>query len=242
MRVYGFTTTIIMAMLLLISTAQGVGAATISGRMLMKNGTPLSGGIALAFDLQIGIPPAPKKYFRLPDYTEQIQNNGSFRLHLPQGEYAIGAVKRRDGKAGPPQDGDIFFLLRDEQRNIKRVAVPNNDHVDLGDMAAEEIFRPVSDPLDTITSVSGTVTDSTGTPVSGAIVSAVLVRKGVKDMLFFSQETNNSGIYLLKLPLGDTYNLGIWETGPPEDASKNFNKTIQLETGNTLQNVDLQMQ
>ena len=243
MRVYGFTTTVILALILISSTAQGAGAATISGRMLMKNGIPISGGIAIAFDLKSSLPPAPEKYFQPPDYTEKIQNDGSFQMLLPQGEYSIGAIKRRDGRARPPREGDILFILRDGNQNIKRIVVPEKGHIELGDLAAGEIFRPVSDPLYRYTTVTGRVTDVQGKPAKDVIVSAVLIKQGVKDMLFFAQEPDSNGNYILKLPFGDTYKLGIWETtGSPEVASKNFKKKIQIKTGDTLQNLDLQMQ
>lgn len=229
-----------LILLLVVSTVLEAETATVSGRMLMKNGTPLSGGIAVAFDLQSGLPPAPERYFRPPDYQEKIQSDGSFQLLLPQGEYAIGAVKRKDGKAGPPGEGDVYFIMKDENLNLKHVVVPEKGHVGLGDLAAGEIFRPVADPAHPVTSVSGRVTDKQGNPVQGIIVSAVLTRQGMQNMLFFSPETDSGGMYALHLPFGGTYNLGIWEGGPPGDAGKNFTNSIRIDTGEALPGIDLQ--
>lgn len=242
MRANLFTPAMFLILLLVVSTVLDAEAATVSGRMLMKNGTPLSGGIAVAFDLQSGLPPAPERYFRPPDYQVEIQNDGSFQMLLPQGEYAIGAVKRKDGMAGPPGEGDVYFIMKDEDLNLKHVVVPEKGHVGLGDVAAGEIFRPAPDPSNPVTSVSGRVTDKQGNPVKGIIISAVLIRQGMKNMLFFAPETDSDGMYDMNLPFGGTYNLGIWGGGSPGDVGKNFTNSIRIDTGDALRGIDLQQQ
>jgi hypothetical protein len=77
--------------------------------MLKKDGTPISGGIVIFFDLQGESPPAPESYVRPPDYVADLENDGSFSLGVPPGEYYIGAVKWQDGQPGPPRKGDVFF-------------------------------------------------------------------------------------------------------------------------------------
>ena len=234
-----FTPVIFLILLLVVSTVLAAETATVSGRMLMKNGSPLSGGFVVVFDLQSGVPPAPERYFLPPDYHEKINNDGSFRMLLPAGEYAIGAVKLREGKAGPPGEGDIYFIIKDEDLELKRIVVPENGHIDLGNVAAGEIFRPVPDPSKPVTSVSGRIIDTRGNPVKGVVATAVLIRKGMKDLLFFSPETDSSGIYNLSLPFGGTYNVGTWGKASADSASTN---SIRIDTGGTLRGIDLQLQ
>jgi len=238
-----YKTVPLMALLLILTVAQDIGAATVSGRMLMQDGSPLSGGIAVAFDLRNNLPPDPEKYIQPPDYAAEIQGDGSFMLHLPQGQYYIGAIQRHNGELGPPREGDVFLLLRDEKLNSKHIEVHDNGTVDLGDLAAGETFRATSDPMHTYTSVSGRVTDTQGNPARDVTVAALLVNKDQKDMLFTAYGTDSNGEYMLKLPFGGTYNLGILDAGPhDEDTLNKFSKVIHIRTGDMLQHVDLPVQ
>ena len=241
MRANLFTPAILLILLLVVSTAPEAESATVSGRMLMKNGIPLAGGIAVAFDLQSEVPPAPERYFRPPDYGAEIKNDGSFQLLLPPGEYAIGAVKRKEGKTGPPREGDVYFMIKDEDHNLKRIAVPANGDVALGNLAQGEIFKPVMDPTPPVTSVIGRVTDTQGNPVPGIVVAAVLSKQGMENILFYAQDTDSNGTYKLHLPFGGTYNLGIWGESSPGDAAKDFTRSLRIDTGDTLPGFDLQL-
>ena len=228
----------ILPLFLVLQSGQG-NAATISGRMLMKNGLPLSGGVAVAFDLQSDVIPAPGKYFRVPDFIAEIQNDGNFSLDMPPGEYAIGGVKRTDGRAGPPRDGDVFFLLKDEKQNLKHFIVTKEESMKLGDLAEGEVFRQFSDPVELLTGITGRVLDRQGKPVSDVIVAAVFEKQSEKTNIFIAHETDSNGVFFLPLPSGGKYSLGVWDSGGPQSASKLFRKSLQVETGVILQGIDL---
>jgi len=69
-----FILVITLAVLLFpVMSAPADGAGTITGRMLMKGGTPISGGIVIFFDLQGESPPAPESYVRPPDYVADLK-------------------------------------------------------------------------------------------------------------------------------------------------------------------------
>ena len=46
----------------------------------------------------------------------------------------------------------------------------------------------------------------------------------------------------MKLPFGGTYKLEFWNTGPADVKRKRFSKIIEIETGETLQQVDLMLE
>lgn len=243
MRMTSLFSSVLLIFLLLVSAAQEVGAATITGRMLMKDGTPISGGVVIIYDLQNGSPPAPEKYyFRPPDYGRDINNDGSFHMVLPQGTYNIGAIKRQDGRRGPPGEGDLFFILKDKDLKLLPVEIPAKGLIELGDIAAGKIHRPVSDPLIPLAIVSGTVRDKQGKPVIDVTVAAVPVHQRIKNALYFSQDTGREGTFKLKLPSGRIYILGIWEGESADEARKIFTKKIQVDSGGSMKGVDLTYQ
>ena len=234
-----FILVITLAVLLFpVMSAPADGAGTITGRMLMKDGTPISGGIVIFFDLQGESPPAPERYIRPPDYVADLENDGSFSLRVPPGEYYIGAVKWQDGQPGPPRKGDVFFMVKDERSMLRSVEVTENGLVELGDMAAGEIYNP---DLTTATRVSGTVRDKQGNPVAKIIIAAVPAGQGDKSSLFLAPDTGSDGTYTLRLPGGGSYKLGIWTTNSADEARRSFTKTIQIDSGDWLLNVDLQL-
>ncbi|MCL7489192.1 MAG: hypothetical protein M8357_13575 [Desulfobulbaceae bacterium] len=247
MTAYGITRTwtlqlcLCVTLLAFMAAVQDSGAATVTGRMLMQDGTPLSGGFALAFDLQNTLPPDPARYLQPPASIADIGEDGSFTLDLSPGRYAIAAVKRRDGHSGPPREGDIFFALEDANGLAREVDVPEHGRVKLGNLAGARIFRPVSDPLHPTTSVSGTVRDKQGNPAAGMAVGAVLTRQEREDAIFFSHESDSMGSYTLLLPHGGGYRLGVWQNNSLEDAARRFTLPLEIETGGTLTDIDLHM-
>lgn len=230
-----------VTLLAFMAAAQDSGATTVTGRMLMQDGTPLSGGFAVAFDLQNTLPPDPARYLQPPASIAEIGEDGSFTLDLIPGRYAIAAVKRRDGHSGPPREGDIFFALEDANGLAREFDVPEHGRVKLGDQAGGRIFRPVSDPLHLITSVSGTVMDKQGNPASGMAVGAVFAGQDRAKMIFFSHESDRRGRYTLLLPHGGRYQLGVWQNSSLEDAARRFTLPLEIETGGTRTDIDLHM-
>lgn len=230
-----------ITLLAFMAVVKDSGAATVTGRMLMQDGTPLSGGFAVAFDLQNSLPPDPARYLQPPASIAEIDEDGSFTLDLAPGRYAIAAIKRRDGHSGPPREGDIFFAMEDVNGLVREVDVPEHGRVKLGDLAGGRIFRPVSDPLHPTTSVSGTVRDKQGNPAAGMAVGAVLAGQGRAEMVFFSQESDRRGRYTLLLPHGGSYRLGVWQNNSLEDAARRFTLPLEIETAGTRTDIDLHM-
>ena len=106
------------------------GTGTVTGRMLMMDGTPMAGGMALFFDARHGPPLAPEKEFMPPDIAMPLDSDGRFMASLPAGKYHVGAVQWQES-VGPrfrePLPGDIFFLIREKTYNV-----PEEGDIDIG--------------------------------------------------------------------------------------------------------------
>lgn len=217
-------------------------AGTVTGRILLQDGTPLTGGMVIVFNKASGPPPAPARYFRPPDLMADLHEDGGFRLNLPPGEYYIGGIRRTDGLGGPPRDGDIFFILSNEKSAARPVRVPAAGMVELGDLAKGAPYRPVVDSTLAVTAIAGTLAYSNGAPAAGLTVSAVLAQPG-SPQLFIAPESGKDGKYRITLPMGGIYTLGILNReGRPGAGSQNYSKSLSIDTGKTINNFDFQVQ
>ncbi len=111
-------------------------AGTVTGTMLMKDGTPMAGGKVIIFVGDEGPPPQLSNDFREPDFVEDLNNEGIFWIQLDAGTYYFGAVQWNEGRGpGKPGKGDIFFLMSD-----KPIQVPAEGLIKLGTNALGEII------------------------------------------------------------------------------------------------------
>ena len=109
-------------------------AGTVTGTMLMKDGTPMASGKVIVFVGDEGPPPQLSEDFREPDIVEDLNNEGAFKIKLNAGTYYFGALQWLDGRGpGKPVKGDNFFLMR-----AQPVIVPVEGLVDLGTLARGE--------------------------------------------------------------------------------------------------------
>ncbi len=203
-----------------IVSGQEIKTGTITGQLMTKGGVPLSGGQAFFFNDASGPPPSAEKYWRIPDYVTHIDDQGKFSLDLPEGTYYLGAIKRvSNEKIGPPKEGDYFFASTDDKGLPKSYAVKNGRKSDIGTIAAAVPFqKSASKPGVEITSVEGTILDTTGTPVEGALVFAYTARTMVGKPLFASERTGKDGHYSLRVHGNGKYYLrvrSVYGGGPP---------------------------
>lgn len=117
-------------------TASPGWAGTVTGTMLMKDGTPMAGGKVIIFAGDETPPPQLSDDSREPDFIEDLNNEGIFWIQLDAGTYYFGAVQWNEGRGpGKPGKGDIFFLMR-----TKPIQVPADGLVKLGTIAQGEIL------------------------------------------------------------------------------------------------------
>ena len=143
---------------------------------MIKDDVPMSGGRVFFFKDTSGPPPSQEKYWRVPDYIVDIDNNGRFSAVLSEGKYYLGAVKTISGeKIGPPKEGDIFYAGVDERGKQKTYIINQGQETDLGVITGAVPFkRSVVKFTDGITAIEGTVLDIEGKPVEGALQSILV--------------------------------------------------------------------
>lgn len=192
----------------------------ISGKVMIKDGGPLSWGQVLFYDVTTGPPPVPDKYYRTPDISRNIDGDGRFRADLPAGRYYMGAVKRMSGdRLGVPQEGDYVMRSLDENRKLKEYVVTAGSSQDVGSIEEAALVK-AQDPSKRVvtTAVEGIVLDTEGKPVEDAVVIAFADPTLKGKSLFLSDNTAKDGKYTLRLTEG-TYYLRVknrFSIGPPE--------------------------
>lgn len=126
--------TYIAGMVLFLLATNAAWAGTVTGIMQMQDGTPMSGGKVIVFDGSIGPAPNWAEDLREPDFVEDLNEEGAFRIKLDPGIYYFGALQWLDGRGpGKPVKGDNFFLMEDTP-----VQVPAEGVVDLGTISQGE--------------------------------------------------------------------------------------------------------
>ena len=193
----------------------------LSGRLMIKNGGPLDGGMAFLFNHAAGPPPSPEKYWRVPDEIVPIGKDGRFKAELIEGTYYLGAIKRLAGKEiGPPQEGDFFLISRDAAGEPMQYFVGKGKETDVGTIAEATPFRRSMLKLEGgITAIEGTIVGPTGKPVEGALVFAFLTPAMVGKPVFVSERTGKDGKFLLRVFGSDHYYLktrDVYGGGPPK--------------------------
>jgi len=203
--------------------AENPNTGSMTGRITLKNGEPLSEGKIFFFRVGSGPPPSQSRYWRTPDEIAIIDSNGSFRVKLIEGKYYISATKKQTKDLiGPPVEGD--YVYPDSRKDLKDdqqlYAVTKGGTTDIGTIAEAVPFRkkPVTTHEET-TAIAGTIKDSEGKPVSGAIAFAYLTPTVTGKPFYVSERTGKDGKYLLRVAEGGAYYIKIRTTltgGHPE--------------------------
>lgn len=140
--------------------------------------------------------------------------DGTFSVELPPGEYTLVARKRSNqDNAGPLSPGD-------QRSDPVDIAIP------AGGMAKATLAMNVKDdnelrafvpPKEWTTSISGTVRDPDGKPVSGARVHIYTYVQMSERPKYVSERTGPDGKYVVFLPKGGTYYIAARDRfgGPP---------------------------
>lgn len=192
-----------------------VDRGEVSGKLLIKGGAPMAGGIVAFFNERSGPPPAQDKYWRVPDEIADIDEDGkiideygNFSLKLLEGKYYMWAIKRISGEnVGPPREGDYFYSLRDEEGKQKSIVVIEGEYVDLGIIAGALPFKSII--AEKITAIEGVILDMDKKPVGGAIVFAYTAATISAQPLFVSDITDDAGKYILRVHEGGKYYLRV---------------------------------
>src|SRR6185369_13305613 len=142
----------------------------LTGQFKITAGTPMSGAIAYFYNLATGPAPSRDRYWRVPDHIRELDKDGRFTIQLVPGDYNVGVIKRHGAaQIGPPQEGDVFLLNLDGKGKPRKITVKSGETVDMGAVSGSQ--QPAASPAsEAITAIAGTVQDSEGKPVEGALV------------------------------------------------------------------------
>lgn len=189
-----------------IGHAEGVTQGTIKGKMMIKDGSPMSDGAVLIYSAK-GPLPLPDKYFRVPDNVVFIDEDGKFSAEIASGTYYIGAMKKKTGKGpGPPKDGDYFFISMEAGGTPRAYVLNENATLDIGILSEAVPYKGMTD-REGVTAIEGTILNEQGKPVEGVVVFAELTVANDIGISFVSNWTGKDGKYFLRVHEGGTYNL-----------------------------------
>ena len=255
MKKMAFLTTCFFLIAAVIASAQVAGKGIITGKLMLKDGRPMSGGSVFFFHDATGPRPSEERYWRVPDAVAPIGDGGRFSMELPPGKYYVGAMKRisAEKNVGPPGEGDYFLKGQDAGGNPKPFFVKQGETTDIGTIAEGVPFKmEVVKYGEGITSIEGVVRDPDGKPVEGAAIFGYKKQAARGKPLFASDKTGKDGKYILRVDEGGKYYLkvrdvfgggppvrgaivgGYWEERPVEvsaktgEATKGIDITIRL--------------
>jgi hypothetical protein len=232
------------------ASAQEVGKGKITGRLMLEDGRPMSGGSVFFFNDATGPRPSEERYWRVPDAVAAIGDGGRFSMELLPGKYYLGAMKRisAEKNVGPPGEGDYFLKGQDAKGNPKAFFVKKGETTDIGTIAKGAPFkREVVKYGEGITSIEGVVRGPDGKPVEGAAVFGYKKPAARGKPLFASDKTGKDGKYILRVDEGGTYYLkvrdvfgggppvggaivgGYWQEGPVEAFAKTGEATKGID-------------
>ena len=180
----------------------------VSGVMMMKDGSPVADGTVLFFSEAAGPPPRENRYMRTPENIAATDSRGEFSVELPEGKYYIGGMKYMTAKwGGPPREGDMFFISRDESDSPKIYVIKENGHIDIGPVSEAATYKRITAEKD-ITAIEGTVHDEYGNPVEDVVVFAYWT-PAMDGLAFVSDYTVGDGRYIIRVHKGGKYYLMI---------------------------------
>lgn len=228
------------------------GNGTLSGKVMIKENTPMANGMLLLYNPHLGPPPHPYKYWRIPDMIISVGQNGSFSVDLAEGSYYMMiAQKSPDGEIGPPSKDEFLYFHRDKEGNAASLIIEAGKKLEMGTLSTA--FLWTADKVERekgVTSASGVVIDGSGQPVKNVLVFAYLYREATGRPAFVSDRTDKDGKFIIRFYEGGTYFLkvrGVIGGGKPRpgefmNVTKEFEPTmITLQKDEKLKDVKLQV-
>lgn len=175
---------------------QDAAKGKITGQMLIKEGVPISKGFVYFYAAESGHPPTGESYGRVPDYIAEMDNNGRFTTDLSGGNYYIEAGKGKEGRPGPPTEGDYHIIIKDKAGLPAQFAVKEGQTTDLGIISGIGLFKKSAGGNGH--NISGIVMTDEGAPVENAVVFAYKNPDMRGKPFLVSDKTGKDGKY--KLP------------------------------------------
>jgi hypothetical protein len=229
-------------------------SGTVTGRLLLSDGKPLSGGQVFFFEVKSPLDkPVLGKYWRVPDAIERVDSGGRFKIELDTGSYYIAAIKRFSvTKLGPPQIGDFFLPSHDSKGTYRVITVKTNKTTNVGTIkgirrvsAQHAVFTGMP------TAIKGRVTSASGQPAQNMYVLAYTDPSMQGRPSFVSAESDSEGRYYLPVDKGRIYYLkvrDIYAGGRPQAGNlvgvfgtPDEPTPVDVKTSSTTEGIDIQV-
>ncbi len=155
-------------------------------------------GHAALWKVELGTP-APSSFIIVPDFVEDIDQSGTFTLKATPGHYYLGGVvrKRIGSVIGPPQPGDLIFMLPEIAGQALQVEVKAGETTDVGVQASAWEYQGFVGRRGA--RLKGQVVDEEGKPVVGVMVFANVSDARGQIPSGVSDKTDEEGRFLLPL-------------------------------------------
>jgi len=228
------------------------GDGKLSGKVMIKENTPMANGMVLIYNPHLGPPPHPYKYWRIPDMIIPTEQNGSFSIDLAEGTYYMMiAQKNADGEIGPPDRDEFLYFHSDKEGNAAPILIKSGKNLNLGTLTTA--FFWTTDKVERekgITAASGVVLDDAGKPVKNVVVFAYLNSDASGRPAFISDRTDMDGSFIIRFYEGGTYYLkvrgfiggGKPRTGEFTNVTKEFVPTmVTVKKEEKLKDVKIQV-
>lgn len=228
------------------------GNGTLIGKVMIHEKTPMANGMVLLYNPQLGPPPHPYKYWRIPDMIVSTAQNGSFSVDLSAGTYYMMiAQKNAADEVGPPSKDEFLYFHSDKEGNAAPLIVEVGKTLNLGTLTTA--FFWTTDKVERekgVTSASGVVTDDAGKPVKNVLVFAYLHPEATGRPAFVSDRTDKDGKFIIRFYEGGTYFLkvrGVIGGGKPRageftNVTREFTPSmITLKKDEKLKDVKIQV-
>jgi hypothetical protein len=179
----------------------------ISGAWIPSKLGPISGGLIYAFNTKSGPPPLREQARRVPDAMVMTNNEGGFSLELEEGTYYLSTLKKIGGNTpGPPQDGDLHGLSRDEKDNPIIYRVKRGMTTDIGILRKATAYQtPTVKETKGMTAIAGVLKASDGSPLANAVVQVYTNQETKGKPTYVSNKTGKNGKYIVQVDHEGTY-------------------------------------
>ncbi len=175
----------------------------ITGKILIRGGGPLAGGMVFFYDALTGPAPFRNQIRRLPTFKADIDADGNFRAELSPGKYYMKAMKRNSGDVLSLNEGDYIYFSVDDKGKAKEYAIKSGETLNIGTIAEAVPYKQTEEII--ITAIQGVITDTKRNPVKGVSVFAFLDPTLSGKPLYFSKRTGPDGAFELRVPEGTYY-------------------------------------
>lgn len=194
----------------------------IAGAWIPPNIGPIADGIIYAFNTSAGPPPDIDGSRRVPDGIALTNDQGKFSLELAEGTYYLSSWKKAAGPApGPPQDGDLHALSRDDKGAPVKYTVKRGLTTDNVILRQASVFKSPTINISTgMTAITGTLKTFDGAPIADAIVQVYANQEVRGKPSYVSYKTGKDGKYVVKIDQEGTYYITVrarYSGGRPEN-------------------------